>query len=105
MQEKLLRDGALLVAAPAPSKASVHLLKVSATGSMKKRVDLELQTTFYRFEGVITTTFSGPNQVDISDQYEGITGWNPVSAAMTTDLLALNVASRLDAAITKHWEK
>jgi hypothetical protein len=105
MQEKLLRDGAIVTTSPTQAKGGDHSLKVSATGAMKKRIDLETQTTFYRFEGVIATAFNGPNQVDISDQYEGITGWNPVSASMTTDVLALNVASRLDAAISKHWEK
>jgi hypothetical protein len=105
MQEKLLRDGVVLIASPMQAKGSVHIMKISATGAMKKRVDPESQTIFYRFEGVIATAFNGPNQVDIADQYEGITGWNPVSAAMTTDVLALNVASRLDAAISKHWEK
>jgi len=105
MQEKLTRDGVVIVTGTPQNKDPVIALKVSATGAMKKRVDAESQTTFYRFEGVINTAFNGPDQVDIVDQYEGITGWNPVSAAMTTDVLALNVTSRLDAAINKHWEK
>jgi hypothetical protein len=105
MQEKLSHDGALVIASANQTNGPVHTLKISATGAIKKRVDTESETTFYRFEGVINTTFHGPNQVDIADQYEGITGWNPVSAAMTSDVLALNVASRLDAAISKHWEK
>lgn len=105
MQEKLVRDGAVVIAGQPQGKNPVHTLKITATGTVKKRTDPESQTALYRFEGLIVTAFKGPNQIDIADQYEGITGWNPVSAAMTTDILALNVVSRLDAAISKHWEK
>jgi hypothetical protein len=59
----------------------------------------------YRFEGSIASSFKGPNQVDIQDKFEGMTGWNPVSANMTTDVLAINVAARVDAAISRNWEK
>ncbi len=106
MQEKMTRDGANVTTTGSVHNAdSLHKLTVSATGVLKKRVDAETQTTFYRFEGVILTTFKGPDNVDIQDRYEGITGWNPVSAAMTTDVLALNVVSRFDAVISKNWEK
>jgi hypothetical protein len=106
MQEKLNRDGVVWVSSvPSQGGDAVHKLTVVGTGSIKKRVDADTQATLYRFEGSIASSFKGPNQVDIQDKFEGMTGWNPVSANMTTDVLAINVAARLDAAISRNWEK
>jgi hypothetical protein len=105
MQDKMVRDGASVVTTRVQGKEPIHTLTVSAVGTIKKRTDPDTQAILYRFEGVIATAFKGPDQIDIVDHYEGLTGWNPVSAAMTADVLALNVAARLDASIAKHWER
>lgn len=106
IQEKLSKDGAVFVTSvPAQGGDAVHQLNIAAAGAIKKKLDPDAQATLYRFEGSITSSFKGPNQVDIQDKFEGMTGWNPVSASMTTDVLALNIVTRLDAAISRNWEK
>jgi hypothetical protein len=105
MQEKLVRDGAVIVSTPVPPNAPVHRIEISASGALKQKQEPGSPATYYRFEGQISASLKGPDQLDIVDRYEGITGWNPVSAAMTTDVLAINVVTRFDSKISKNWEK
>ena len=105
IQDHLVRQGVTIADARTSPTAVVHQLTLAATGTIQQRQDPDTQARLWRFEGTITSSLTGPGQINIQDRYEGLTGWNPVSAAMTTDILALNAVKRFDAAITQHWEK
>ena len=40
----------------------------------------------------------------IDDAYQALTGWNPVSDAMATDILAISAARRLVERIGQSWQ-
>lgn len=100
LQTALVADGAILAA----SGASADLrIEVRAEGVVQERKDSEDSRAGWRFQGRLRSSARGPAGLDLSDDYEGLTGWNPVSAQMATDLLALNALKRLDNALQNFW--
>ena len=102
LQSALLADGAVLAAggSRADLVASVH-----ASGQIEERRDADSGRSGWRFRGKVATHLRGAGGLDLADEYEGITGFNPVSASMAGDLLALAVVQRLDKALTVLWDK
>lgn len=101
LQAALVADGAVPVAAGAKADlaASVH-----ATGQIEERRDADSGRSGWRFRGKVATRVRGSGNLDLADEYEGLTGFNPVSATMAGDLLALAVVQRLDRALTAFWD-
>lgn len=101
LQAALVADGAVPVAAGAKADlaASVH-----AAGQIEERRDADSGRTGWRFRGKVATRLRGSGNLDLADEYEGLTGFNPVSATMAGDLLALAVVLRLDKALTAFWD-
>ncbi|MBL8288969.1 MAG: hypothetical protein JNL85_13375 [Rubrivivax sp.] len=101
LQAALVADGAVPVAAGAKADltASVH-----ASGQIEERRDADSGRTGWRFRGKVATRLRGSGNLDLADEYEGLTGFNPVSATMAGDLLALAVVQRLDKALTAFWD-
>lgn len=101
LQAALVADGAVPVAAGAKADlaASVH-----ATGQIEERRDADSGRSGWRFRGKVATRVRGSGNLDLADEYEGLTGFNPVSATMAGDLLALAVVQRLDKALTAFWD-
>jgi hypothetical protein len=77
-------------------KAGKPILGYVASGQMTTRQDGESgkQGREYRFEGMIWTLLLDNGQTIYSDRFQGTTGWNPISAEMVLDVLALNVVKR-----------
>ncbi|MES2298070.1 MAG: hypothetical protein V4582_13580 [Pseudomonadota bacterium] len=95
-------DGAALGGGAADDAVRIE---ISASGAVRQQSGADGAGARYRFEGKVHATLRGPEQLNLVDDYEGITGWNNVSAAMTTDLLALAATKKLDAALNAYWEK
>ena len=100
LQSTLAADGALFAA---PGAAADVRIEMRAEGAVQERKDSEETRAGWRFQGKLRTTARGPAGLDLADEYEGLTGWNPVSAHMATDLLALNALKRLDNALNAFW--
>lgn len=102
LQAALVADGAVPVAAGARAdfNASLH-----ASGQIEERRDADSGRSGWRFRGKVATRLRGSGSLDLADEYEGLTGFNPVSATMAGDLLALAVVQRLDKALTAFWDK
>ena len=102
LQSSLAADGAVIAAAGAPADVRIDL---RAEGAVQERKDGEESRAGWRFQGKLRALASGPAGLDVADEYEGLTGWNPVSAQMATDLLALSALKRLDAALNAFWSR
>jgi hypothetical protein len=102
VQTQLAGEGAVVAARGATAQLRIEL---QADGTVEERRDPESGNTNWRFRGKIRSTVQGPDAVEILDEYEGLTGWNNVSASMAGDLLALAVTRRLDTALNAFWEK
>jgi hypothetical protein len=100
LQSALAADGALIAA---PGAAADVRIELRAEGAVQERKDSEDSRAGWRFQGKLRATARGPAGLDLADEYEGLTGWNPVSAQMATDLLALNALKRLDNALNAFW--
>lgn len=83
--------------------AGVTQIRLNADGRIGKRQDPEDKSAGYRFEGTVSSQVRGLDS-PIDDAYEAMTGWNPVSDAMATDILALNAAKRLVERIGQSWQ-
>jgi len=79
--------------------------ELRADGQVEERRDADSGRSGWRLRGRVESRVRGADGLEIADAYEGLTGWNPVSAAMAGDLLALAVVERLDKALTAHWDK
>jgi hypothetical protein len=103
--ESLARLGARtqLDAAGTQPAAGATLIKLNADGRIGKRQDPEDKSNGYRFEGTVSSQVRGLDS-PIDDAYQAMTGWNPVSDAMATDILALNAAKRLVERIGQSWQ-
>lgn len=101
LQSALSGDGARLVAPGAPAEVRITL---RAEGRVQERPAADGSRPAWRFQGQLKSRASGPAELDIADDYEGLTGWNPVSAQMAADLLALAAVKRFDAALARFWE-
>ncbi len=103
--ESLAKLGARTqVEAGAPrATAGVTLIRLDAEGRTSKRQDPEDRSTGYRFEGTVKSQVRGLES-PIDDAYQALTGWNPVSDAMATDILALSAAKRLVERIGQSWQ-
>lgn len=109
--EALAKLGARTDAAPAKSPKSGKLvvaggvtqIRLNAEGRVAKRQDPEDKSTAYRFEGAVSSQVRGLDS-PIDDNYQALTGWNPVSEAMTTDILALSAARRLIERMGQAWQ-
>ncbi len=100
LQAQLAAEGAVLL--PKVDAGGLRI-ELSASGKLLQRsADGAPQ---YSFQGRMQSSAQGPEQLSIVDEYEGVTGWNPISAAMASDLLALAVFKKFDAALTAYWEK
>jgi len=74
-----------------------------ADGRVSSRTDPEDKTPGHRFEGTVSAQVRGLDS-PIDDSYQALTGWNPVSTAMATDILALSAAKRLVERIGQSWQ-
>ncbi len=83
--------------------AGATLIRLDAEGRIGKRQDPEDKSNAYRFEGAIKSQVRGLDS-PIDDTYQALTGWNPVSDAMATDILALSAAKRLVERIGQSWQ-
>lgn len=83
--------------------AGATLIRLDAEGRIGKRQDPEDKSTGYRFEGAVKSQVRGLDS-PIDDAYQALTGWNPVSDAMATDILALSAAKRLVERIGQSWQ-
>ena len=104
LAESLAKLGARtqLDAKPA-SPAGVTHIRLTAEGRVGTRKDAEDNTPGYRFEGTVNSQVRGLDS-PIDDSYQALTGWNPVSAAMATDILAITAAKRLVERIGQSWQ-
>jgi hypothetical protein len=100
LQSALVADGAVMAA---PGAAADVRIELRAEGAVQERKDSEDARAGWRFQGKLRSAARGPGGLDLADDYEGLTGWNPVSAQMATDLLALNALKRLDNALNAFW--
>jgi len=81
----------------------VTQIRLMADGRVSTRKDPEDKTPGYRFEGTVTSQVRGLDS-PIDDSYQALTGWNPVSDAMATDILAISSAKRLVDRIGQSWQ-
>jgi len=56
----------------------------------------------YQFSGKIYSYLVDNGKIEFDDEYSATGGWNPVSEAMTMDVIGLNVAGRWKSAYLKH---
>lgn len=89
--------GALVLA------GGVTQIRLMADGRVNTRKDPEDKTPGYRFEGTVSSQVRGLDS-PIDDSYQALTGWNPVSDAMATDILAISSAKRLIERIGQSWQ-
>lgn len=77
-------------------EAGKLVLGVFASGKMNKRIDNESprHNQEYQFEGGMATFMIENGKAIFSDRFQGTTGWNPISAQMVLDVLAINVVNR-----------
>jgi hypothetical protein len=103
--ESLAKLGARtqLAAAVAKPPAGATQIRLDAEGRIGKRQDPDDKSTGYRFEGAVKSQVRGLDS-PIDDTYQALTGWNPVSDAMATDILALSAAKRLVERIGQSWQ-
>ncbi|MCW5636664.1 MAG: hypothetical protein KIT17_25265, partial [Rubrivivax sp.] len=104
LQAALVADGALMHGGAGSGRADL-VAGLHASGQIEERRDADGGRSGWRFRGKVATHLRGGGDLDLVDEYEGLTGYNPVSAAMAGDLLALAVVQRLDKALTALWEK
>lgn len=106
LAESLAKLGArTTVDAPVPKSpaAGVTTIRLMADGRVSSRTDPEDKTQGHRFEGTVSAQVRGLDS-PIDDSYQALTGWNPVSTAMATDILALSAAKRLVERIGQSWQ-
>ncbi len=106
LSESLAKLGARTeVGAKADTKASTGTtqIRLMADGRVNTRKDPEDKTPGYRFEGTVSSQVRGLDS-PIDDSYQALTGWNPVSDAMATDILAISAAKRLVERIGQSWQ-
>lgn len=105
LSESLAKLGARTEVAPASAKptAGMTQIRLDAEGRIGKRQDPDDKSTGYRFEGAVKSQVRGLDS-PIDDTYQALTGWNPVSDAMATDILALSAAKRLVERIGQSWQ-
>lgn len=106
LAESLAKLGARTVLdakADAPVPTGATHIRLMADGRVSTRKDPEDQTLGYRFEGKVNSQVRGIDS-PIDDSYQALTGWNPVSDAMATDILALSAAKRLVERIGQSWQ-
>jgi hypothetical protein len=101
LQSALAGDGATLAR---PGAAAEVRLSLRAEGRVQERPPSDGSRPAWRFQGQLKSRASGPAELDLADDYEGLTGWNPVSPQMAADLLALAAVKRLDSALARFWE-
>lgn len=89
--------------AAARPATGVTQIRLDAEGRIGKRQDPDDKSTGYRFEGAVKSQVRGLDS-PIDDTYQALTGWNPVSDAMATDILALSAAKRLVERIGQSWQ-
>jgi len=90
-------------ALPKSPAAGVTTIRLVADGRVSSRTDPEDKTPGHRFEGTVSAQVRGLDS-PIDDSYQALTGWNPVSPAMATDILALSAAKRLVERIGQSWQ-
>lgn len=88
------RFDALLGGTSAPAAAHNRLVVAAADGAIEIREGRG--STEYRFNGRITLRISDSSETLWEDVFSGTTGWNPLSENMVMDILAINVAKRMD---------
>jgi hypothetical protein len=105
LSESLAKLGARTVDAPIAKTlpAGVTQIRLMADGRLSSRPDPEDKTMGHRFEGTVSAQVRGLDS-PIDDSYQALTGWNPVSTAMATDILAINAAKRLVERIGQSWQ-
>lgn len=103
--ESLAKLGARTQVVPGAARpaAGVTQIRLDAEGRIGKRQDPDDKSTGYRFEGAVKSQVRGLDS-PIDDSYQALTGWNPVSDAMATDILALSAAKRLVERIGQSWQ-
>ncbi|MBC7954546.1 MAG: LPP20 family lipoprotein [Cytophagales bacterium] len=106
LSESLAKLGARTeIDVPVPKQLlpGVTYIRLMADGRTNSRTDPEDKTAGYRFEGTVSSQVRGLDS-PIDDSYQALTGWNPVSTAMATDILAISAAKRLVERIGQSWQ-
>ncbi|MFO6420654.1 LPP20 family lipoprotein [Hylemonella sp. W303a] len=96
-QTQALLQGNLPEKLGAPGQTDRPMLVVLASGKLNSRQDTSPNgspSRAYQFEGLLWTLLWDGGKPVYTDRFQGLTGWNPVSAEMTMDVLALNVVRR-----------
>jgi hypothetical protein len=83
--------------------AGVTQIRLTADGRIGTRQDPDDKTKGYRFEGAVGSHVRGVES-PVDDAYQAMTGWNPVSDAMATDILAISAAKRLLDRLAQGWQ-
>lgn len=91
------------VTIPKSPPSGVTTIRLMADGRVSSRADPEDKSMGHRFEGTVSAQVRGLDS-PIDDSYQALTGWNPVSTAMATDILALSAAKRLVERIGQSWQ-
>lgn len=103
LSESLAKLGARTESSTKAVPAGTTHIQLAADGRVSTRKDPEDNTPGYRFEGTISSHVRGIDS-PIDDSYQALTGWNPVSDAMATDILAISAAKRLLDRIGQSWQ-
>lgn len=96
-QTQALLQGTLPDKLGAPGGTDRPMLVVLASGKLNSRLDPAPDgkpARAYQFEGLLWTLLWDGGKPVYTDRFQGLTGWNPVSADMAMDVLALNVVRR-----------
>ena len=73
-----------------------YVVVLGAEGAMNERSATNASGKEYQYAGKLGAMIIKEGSAILSDVFDGITGWNPISAQMTMDVLALNLVKRLD---------
>ena len=96
-QTQALLQGNLPDQLGAPGQTDRPMLVVLASGRLNSQQNTRPDgpaARAYQFEGLLWTLLWDGGKPVYTDRFQGLTGWNPVSAEMAMDVLALNVVRR-----------
>ena len=75
-----------------------------ATGAMASRNNKDNPMgRDHQFKGQVTSYVLNQGKAEFNDQYNGIGGWNPISADMAMDVLAIQAGNRFRQKVAAHY--
>ncbi len=88
-----------------PALAQDLAIVMYAQGSMATRDNRENPMgRDHQFKGQVTSYVLNGGKAEFNDQYNGIGGWNPVSAEMAMDVLAIQAGKRFREKASAHYQ-